>query len=461
MIVLPVEHEGQFLYAMLYEQLKAQIESGSLKVGDKLPSKRSLAAKLGVSINTVDTAYTQLELEGFVQARAKSGFYVLPIETLEKAVLSKRPAPQEKLPETADSVEIDFAPAAIAREKFPFSRWQRMMKFCLEQPKALLRTPPEGDPGLRAAVATYLYEERGVVCCPEQIIIGAGTDSLLEILGFILENRVALAVEDPVYNQAYRLFSRMGHQVIPAKMDKLGVMVEPLEQLDYLLLYTTPSHQYPLGGSMPVGRRTQLLNWAGRGEFRYIIEDDYDSEFRYDAKPVPSLQSIDQNERVIYLSFFSRSIAPGLRLSVMVLPPALLEIYHAQYAGFASRVSTIEQLTLGEFIRQGYFERHLNRMKTYYKNKCNRLLQGLRPLQEQMELVGEMAGQHLTLALKNGLEEDDLCRRASEVGVKVYPVSPFYILPPERCNMVLLGFAGLGDQELDEGTRRLVSVWKL
>ncbi len=174
MIVLPAEREGRFLYAMLYEQLKAQIESGSLKVGDKLPSKRSLAAKLGVSINTVDTAYTQLELEGFVQARAKSGFYVLPIETLEKAVLPKRPAPQEKLPEAADSVEIDFAPAAIAREKFPFSRWQKTMKSCLEQPKALLRTPPEGDPGLRAAVAAYLYEERGVGAAPSRLSLAPG-----------------------------------------------------------------------------------------------------------------------------------------------------------------------------------------------------------------------------------------------------------------------------------------------
>lgn len=459
MIVLPELIPGEYLYQQIYEQLKKQIQSGLLPAGEKLPSKRVLANRLCISINTVDTAYVQLEMEGFVEIRPRSGVYVLPVETVY--TVAAKPSNIRTLPESEHTAaEIDFSPSAVAIEKFPFTHWQRCLRICLDKREVLKRTPPQGDPGLRKTVAEYLYRERGVQCTPEQVIIGAGTDNLLEILGYILENACTLAVENPVYNDAYQLFARMGHPVIPAEVDRHGVMAEPLETLDNVILYMTPSHQYPLGISMPAGRRVQLLNWAGRGDFRYIIEDDYDSEFRYDARPLPSLQSMDKNQRVIYLRSFSRAISPALRLSVMVLPPELLERYQALYSRFASRVSTLEQLALGEFMEQGYFETHLNRMRTYYKNKCRLLLQGLQPLADQLERVGELAGQHLTVRLTNGLQEEELCRRAREVGVRVYPVTPFFMGQTSMRDKVLMGFGGLTDAEISEGTKRLTNVWK-
>lgn len=459
MIVLPEKREGQFLYVLLYQQLKRQIQEGQMPAGTKLLSKRAMAAKLGLSVNTVDAAYSQLEMEGFVEVRPKSGFYVCAIESLPRPEGPRAPRPQ--LPEIggAGNVEIDFAPAAIAEEKFPFANWKKCLHNALERPEALKRTSPEGDLRLREAIAAYLYRERAVECGPEQVILGAGTDSLMELLSYILDDGCTLAVEDPVYNKAYRLFARMGHPVTPVGVDRQGVMAEPLEGLDQAVLYTTPSHQYPLGISMPMARRAQLLNWAGRGSFRYLIEDDYDSEFRYDARPVPSLQSIDGNGRVIYLSSFSRSLTPAMRLGVMVLPPDLLERYRQRWTGFPSRVSTLEQLALDEFLREGYFETHLNRMRTVYKNKCRRLLRGLQPLGPALRLVGELAGQHLTLAAENGMDEEELCRAALSAGVRVYPVSSFFIRQPEEKKMVLLGFGGLSDQQIDEGTRRLVRVW--
>lgn len=456
--MLVLSNDSQPLYLSIYRQLRQQIQSGELAAGAKLPSKRALASQLGVSVNTVDSAYGQLQSEGFVDSRPKSGYYVCVIDTLQHLT---PPRPQPAVQPTADSgVSVDFSPGGVAREKFPFSVWQRLLKLCLEDSASLLRTAPQGDPGLRQAVAGYLYAARGVRCDCGQVVIGAGTDSLLSILSYILPNACTIAVENPVYNKAYLLFSRMGHAVLPAEIDKQGVLVEPLSTLDNAVLYTTPSHQYPLGISMPMGRRVKLLNWAGSGRFRYIIEDDYDSEFRYDSRPVPSLQSIDRNERVIYLGTFSRSVAPSIRVSYMVLPPALLELYRKQYGFFASEVSTLEQAALREFLLRGHFETHLNRMRVYYRNKRRRLIEALSPLEGRLRIIGEAAGHHLTVKAENGLSEAQLCRRALEQGVRVYPISPYFMGKCPYDGKVLLGFGGLTDSQIQSGADALIRAWQ-
>ncbi len=445
------------LYLRLYRQLRAQIEDGTLDAGDRLPSKRALASHLGVSINTVDAAYGQLLSEGFVTARPRSGFYVQPIEALQRLAPPEPEAAEQPCAE--GPALIDFAPGGVAREKFPFSVWKRLLKSALEDPASLRRAEPQGDPGLRRAVAAYLHAARGVNCSFEQVVVGAGTDSLLSMLSYLLPDHCVMAVEDPVYNRAYRLFARMGHPVRPAQIDRQGVLVEPLEDLRCALLYTTPSHQFPLGIAMPMGRRAKLLNWAGRGQARYVLEDDYDSEFRYDARPVPSLQSADENGRVIYLGTFSRSVAPSIRVSYLVLPPSLLPLYQRDYAGFACAVSTLEQAALREFLRQGYFETHLNRMRVCYRAKRARLLEGLAPLEGQLRCIGEAAGCHLTLQAQNGLSEGELCRRALEAGVRVYPISPYFMGPCPYEGKVLLGFGALSQDAIDEGARALCKAW--
>jgi len=457
MLTLP--EDGGPLYLTLYRQLRAAIEDGSPAAGERLPSKRAMASRLGVSVNTVDAAYGQLVSEGFVEARPRSGYYVCPIGSLARLTPPRREPPTR--PQPADSVRVDFAPGGVAREKFPFTVWQRLLRAALEEPDSLRRTEPQGEPGLRQAVADYLHAARGVRCGAEQLVLGAGTDNLLALLSYLLPNRFTAAVENPVYNRAYQIFARMGHPIRPAEIDRRGVLVEPLEDLDEAALYTTPSHQYPLGISMPMGRRVQLLEWAGRGTCRYIVEDDYDSEFRYDARPVPSLQSIDAGGRVIYLGTFSRSVAPSLRVSYLVLPPALLTAYRAECAHFSCAVSTLEQAALREFLLRGHFETHLNRMRVYYRAKRRRLLAALAPLAGQLRSIGEAAGHHLTLQAKNGLSEDDLCRRARDAGVRVYPVSPYFIGPCPYGGKVLLGFGGLSDAQIDEGAAALCRAWRV
>lgn len=459
MIVLSRQAGEESLYTQLYSALRDQIITGEQKAGQKLPSKRNLAQSLNISVNTVDAAYRQLESEGYIQVRPRSGFYVCQIGELaphiETAALPQMPRQQ------INQVQVDFSPGGIAEEKFPLRRWQQLLRLCAEDPAALKRTPAEGDPGLRAAIAAYLYRARGVRCDPEQVIIGAGSESMLSCLSYLLPNSCAFAVENPVYNRAYRHFERMGHRVVPAEIDHSGVLPEPLEALEEAVLYTTPSHQYPLGLCMPMGRRIQLLNWCSRKPFRYVIEDDYDSEFRYDTKPIPSLQSIDRHGRVIYLGTFSRSVSPGLRISYMVLPEVLLRLYRQVYQDFGTAASSLEQMVLREFMLQGDFERHLNRMRVYYKGQRSYFLQQLTGLGDVVEPIGEAAGHHLAVRIHNGMKEAELCRSALDQGAKVYPISGYFMgdMPAMYEKKILLGFGGLSRDEIGRGVQLLKQAW--
>jgi len=461
MISLP-EGSTLPLYQQVYQQFRQEIQSGAIPVGEKLPSKRKLSELLNISINTVENAYTQLEAEGFIAASPRRGFYVLktgllpppaaPLPTVD------RPAPK---PESVPLV--DFSPSGTARQQFPFNTWRRLLKNCFNEydDKLLLRTPQQGDPGLREQVAGYLYRARGVRCDPDQIIIGAGSDNLLFILSYILPEEFALAVENPLYNQAHRLFARAGHALYTVPVTPDGIRLDSLPRRDHVLLYITPSHQYPLGYAMPIGQRTALLRWSAEMPDRYVIEDDYDSEFRYSSRPIPSLQSIDSGGRVIYLGTFSRSVAPSLRISYMVLPRPLLELFRQRYRGYSSTVSAFEQAVLREFMVSGHFETHVNRMRIWYRARRQCLVDALEPMASMLEILGEPAGHHLTLRIQGGMEEAELVSRAAKAGVRVYPVSPYFIgdVPQEYRSTVLLGFGGLEDDAIRQGTALLQRAW--
>ena len=461
MITLP-EDRSMPLYQALYLQLRQQIQSGALPYGKKLPSKRKLSEQLGISVNTVDSAYCQLEAEGFIQSSPRRGFFVLDAGMLPQ---EKGPAPvQPSQPAiSAPKWKVDFSPSGMARQQFPFGVWRKLMKNCFNEydDTLLLRTVPQGDPGLRQAVADYLYRARGVACTPEQIVIGAGTDNLLLILGYILPNSFMLALENPFYNHAHGLFSRLGHPVTAVPVDPDGIRLSALPSRDQVVVYTTPSHQYPLGYAMPIGQRTALLRWSNIGRQRYIIEDDYDSEFRYQSRPIPSLQSIDGQGRVIYMGTFSRSVAPALRISYMVLPEALLRCYHENYQGFSSTVSGFEQAVLRQFMLEGHFETHVNRMRIYYRSRRQCLVDALEPLSPWMEILGQPAGHHLTLRLSNGMTEEELVASAKALGVRVYPISPYFLdgVPEAHQSTVLLGFGGLTDEEIRLGAGLLIRAW--
>ena len=462
MISLP-EGSTLPLYQQVYQQFRLEIQAGNISAGERLPSKRKLSELLNISINTVEGAYTQLEAEGFIASSPRRGFYVLETGMLPiPAAPVRNPASAVPAPETPSSL-VDFSPSGTARQQFPFNTWRRLLKNCFNEydDTLLLRTPQQGDPGLREQVAGYLYRARGVQCDPEQIIIGAGSDNLLFILSYILPSEFTLAVENPLYNQAHRLFAHAGHSLHTIPVTPDGIQLESLPHEKQVLVYVTPSHQYPLGYAMPIGQRTALLRWSAEMPDRYIIEDDYDSEFRYFSRPIPSLQSIDSGGRVIYLGTFSRSVAPSLRISYMVLPHSLLDLFHQQYQGYSSTVSAFEQAVLREFMISGHFETHVNRMRIWYRARRQCLVDALEPMESFLEILGEPAGHHLTLRVHNGMTEADLVSKAAETGVRVYPVSPYFIgsVPEEYRSTILLGFGGLEDESIRRGIALLQQAW--
>ena len=270
---------------------------------------------------------------------------------------------------------------------------------------------------LREAIRDYLHAARGVICGADQVVIGAGNEYLLMLLMSILGKERTIAMENPTYKQAYRVLAGQDVRVVPVEMDGRGMRPDRLEERGADIAYVMPSHQFPTGIVMPVRRRQELLQWAGRRPGRFLIEDDYDSEFRYRGKPVPALQGMGGEDQVIYLGTFSQSVAPAIRISYMVLPRPLLEAYRERAGFYASTVSRIDQTILYEFLTGGHFERHLNRMRAVYRGKHDSLLAALKPLDREAEISGENAGIHLLLTHKS-LGERELVRRAEALGVK-------------------------------------------
>ena len=266
-------------------------------------------------------------------------------------------------------------------------------------------------------------------------------------------------MENPTYTRAYRIFQSMGYEMKQVSVDQGGLRVRELEETDADLVYVMPSHQYPTGAVMPISRRNELLKWASLGQNRFLIEDDYDSEFRYKGKPIPSLQSSDSAGKVIYLGTFSKAIAPAIRVSYMVLPDSLLEKYWANCSFYSCTVSRIDQRILDEFIRDGYFERYLNKMRKIYRGKHALVLELLKPFEKQFMISGDNAGLHLVLTAKNGCSEKELLEKAAAVGVRVYGMSDSFVEQGNKKPSVLLGFGGLQPNELTEGIKRLRGVW--
>lgn len=507
------------LYEQIYEHIRQEIREGKLLAEERLPSTRSLAEYLQVSRSTVDLAYSQLLSEGYIEARPWVGYYVCRVEELFRLaaapgrVPGKAPEkvseaeteqgsilPEERAAAFAaeEKIQYDFSPNGMDMNAFPFSVWKRISNNVLrDQSRDLFsaETVPgqfsgngqsiahgqliahghaQGDPELRETIGRYLHSSRGVNCRPEQIIVGAGNDYLLMLLEKILGRNVKIAMESPTYKRAYQIFCSFSYPIVTIPMDENGMVVSGLEKTDVTAAYVMPSHQYPAGIVMPIGRRTELLRWAEQQEGRYLIEDDYDSEFRYHGKPIPSLQASDRQGRVIYMGTFSKAIAPAIRVGYMVLPEQLLERYRQVCSFYSSTVSRIDQRIINEFIKDGYFERHLNKMRKIYRSKHDLLLEELEPFRDDFRISGENAGLHLLLTGKKGQKEKELIRKAADYEVKVYGLSDYYIIPwectsPWECasseggereqHTVLLGYGGLGMKQIKEGIDRLKRAW--
>jgi len=461
LITLPLCTNKAPLYKQIYEWLKAEIQSKNYKPQDKIPSKRKLSEHLCVSINTIDTAYSQLIDEGYIVAIPKKGYFVCDIDEYHRINITLHETTQPR--EGKSNLKIDFSPSDIDHSAFPYKTWRNLFKSCFDEydHSILKRTMAQGDMNLRRELVDFLHSSRGVNCDERQIVIGAGTESSLRTLSLVLSNNTAIALENPVYRKAYKTFEHMGHTILPIPIDDKGIEIKPLKDLANVAVYVTPSHQFPLGVSMPIGRRVELLNFANKMDGRFIIEDDYDSEFRYIRKPLPSLQSIDQNGRVIYVGTFSTSIAPSIRISYMVLPIALLKNYDKIYSEFGSEVSILEQRIVAKFIAEGNYEKHLNKMRKLYKDKRGHLIKELSIFGDDIKIVGESAGNHLLIKLTTKNSEKDMCKFAAEYGVKVYPISDYFIgaMLKKYENTFLLGYGALNKTEISEGVKLLYDAW--
>jgi GntR family transcriptional regulator/MocR family aminotransferase len=449
------------LYQQLYQYFKENMHQGRIQKGMKLPSKRLLASQLSISQTTVERAYEQLAAEGYIVSKPRSGWFAdyNDSDFVHSKMLSTSPASQKA---QKNEQCIDFHYGNVDSSHFPFSAWRKSMVNSLDQYGQELYRPGNalGELELRTLIAEYLYQSRGVHCVPEQVIIGAGNPFLLQILCQVFEPDIFIGYEDPGYPRARKIFEANRMNIVPIPVDDEGICIQKIKEHQPHLVYVTPSHQFTLGTIMTINRRMQLLKWAADNQ-SFIIEDDYDGEFRYTGQPVPSLQGLDQHNRVIYMGTFSKSLLPSLRISYMILPSPLLEKGHDITSLYKQTVSCHSQLTLAQFIKNGEWQKHINRMRKLYRKKRAILLETVqRELGKHVRIRGENSGLRILLDVFLPFSEKELIEKAKEYRVKIYPVSLSYQKHPPT-KTVSLGFAGVSEVDIREGIKKLKAAWRI
>ena len=469
MLTYDLEKRGKLpRYDYLYRCIKGDILSGRLSPGEKLPSKRALAAHLGTAVVTVENAYAQLLSEGYLVSRQRAGCYVAQVESRagsEESTPSRTGRPQEE-GASGDPPALpwllDLRGSGSGIEGFPFSVWAKLTRRVLSERGAALlgAVPHSGVPQLRRALARHLYELRGIRADPEQIVVGAGAEYLYNLLVQLLGRERIYGLEDPGYSRAWQVYALNGAQCRSLPVDGQGVPPEAFEGTGLQVLHLSPNHQFPTGAVTPIPRRQAMLRWA-RGGDRYLIEDDYDSEFRFAGRPIPPLQSIDQTGRVIYMNTFSRTLAPSLRIGYMVLPPALLQRYRERLGFYSSTVPAIEQYTLAYFLSQGYFDSHLNRMRVFYRGRRDQVIRAIQnsPLAGRCRVLGEEAGLHFLLELDTGRGDSALAQAARERGIRLSFLTDYQRRPgraPEHT--LIINYPALNPEGLPRGLEELAGL---
>lgn len=445
------------LYEHLARCLKKDIESGKIAAGEKLPSKRAFAENLGVSTVTVEGAYRQLALEGYVHSEAKRGWFA---EKIGRTLPESRPlAPALPLPEPPEppAFRWDLSGGHADPEAFPFSAWGRLGRETLSEKRLLMRrSPAAGVPELRRAIAKHLAAFRGMAVDPAQIVVGAGSEYLYGLAIQLLGRDRLFCLENPGYAPIARICASQGAAFAYAGLDASGLIPAELRATGAAVAHVSPTHQFPTGATMPAARRYELLAWASEAPGRFIIEDDYDSEFGTDGRPVPALQSIDAEGRVIYMNTFTKSLASTVRLAYMVLPPELLEEYRRKLAFLACTVSNFEQRLVAKFLERGFFERHLNRMRTRYAKRREAVLEAFRrsPLAPRCEAIANRSGLHFLLKIETEVPDALLSSKLAEQGLRLSPLSAFCAGEgPRPEHLFLIAYAGIDPEELPEALR--------
>ena len=455
------------LYEHLYTNIKKDIINGKLSPGEKLPSKRALAEHLNVSTITVENAYNQLVAEGYIYAKPNSGFFVSPLTYAETITdISEFPFPEQEPDLPGKTYFADFVSNATATQSFPLNTWAKLLRKIMSenQHKLLINAPSAGIWELRREIAKYLLQFRGMNVSPEQIVIGAGTEYLYSIIIQLLGRQKIYGIENPGYRKIEKIYRSNDVTCIHHPMNENGIDLKHLKNSDTQVLHISPSHHFPTGIVTPIGHRYALLSWAGKSEDRYIIEDDYDSEFRLVGKPIPSLQSIDTQEKVIYINTFSKSLSSTIRISYMVLPKKLMQTYHRELNFYSCTVPNFEQYTLAAFLSEGYFDKHIHRMRNFYRSQRDLIMDCIKkhPKYSRVKIAEEHSGLHFLLHVDTELSDEALVQKAKEHDIHISCLSQYYSPSQEQASVhtLLINYSGIPAEKVAEAVERLFdSLW--
>jgi len=449
------------MYEFLYEQMKEDILQGRLSCGEKLPSKRALAEHLDVSVKTIENTYDQLLLEGYIRSEEKRGYFV---NRVEKVNGSRPSYASFESRYREEKYLADFTLNNINYELFPFATWAKVMRETLTNYDiTLLKTVPfNGVEELRIEIAEYLYRYRGMQVSPDHIIIGAGTEYLYNRLLQLFGENVRYGVENPGYQKIAKIYDGYHATWQYINVDRHGMDVEILKQTEVNIIHVSPGHHYPMGMVMPIGRRQELLSWAAQQPGRYIIEDDFDCEFRMEGRPVPAMQSMDRSHRVIYMNTFSKTMVPSLRISYMVLPEKLMERYVSTMNFYSCTVSGFEQYALAAFMKEGYFERHIRRMINYYRKQREKIKKMLKVsgLSSICKITEADVGTHFLIQIKTELSDVEIKWAAKERGILLNCLSEYCFANREKYKgILLLNYSDMEEETLNRAIKALEEIF--
>lgn len=452
------------LFKQICESMRSKIRTGELAADTRLLSSRDLAEEIGVSRNVILSCYEQLTAEGYLYTLRGAGTYVSPGAHASFAAAPLTPTVKEWEQSVRSAADlIDFRPGLPSLADFPRKVWQRLyQEICLEvSDHSLGYSPPQGSLELRQALRDYLQRTRGVECHPDQIFVTTGaTQAIALIPRLFTGSRIVVAHEDPSAHELPFFFAEAGATLMPVEADESGLCVDRLRDLPPAqLVYVTPSHQFPLGGTLPIQRRIELIRYA-QETGSYIIEDDYDSEFRFEGQIVPAMRGLDGG-RVFYVGTFSKTLFPGLRIGFVVVPNDLRDRFLTLKRFSDLHSSTLEQLTMASFINQGHFDRHIVRMKKKYRSRRKTLLECFTASWNgTVRTIGTQAGMHLVIEFPMVHFDRELFNRLESAGVRVYPISEQSHGQLRHANKILLGYGNLTEDEIREGVSRLLTVLK-
>lgn len=433
------------LYQQLYQKIKEDIIRGKIATGSKLPSKRAFSEHLGISKVTVEAAYAQLIAEGYIYSLEKKGYYAESVSVVPVAENKTEYVIRE------EKYEADIKSNGVSLEYFPFSVWSRLMReVTLNYSKELMAPVSyNGALCLREAICTYLAENRGMRVVPSQIVIGAGTEYLYGLIIQLLGFDKRFAVENPSYSRISEVYRAHGVECLYIDMDSDGVNIESLESSEAEVIHISPAHHFPTGTVTSQKRRFEILEWASKKQNRYIIEDEYDSEFRFTGKPLSPMQSTDMNNKVIYINTFSKTIAPSVRISYMILPEPLAAEYKKRLGFYSCTVAAFEQYTLAKFISDGYFERHIRRMKRHYKMLRDDIISQIEksPISDRVQILEPDSGLHFLLKINTNLSDSHISAACAKDGIRIAFLSEYYSGEKASEHLALINYSGINSSE--------------